>query len=136
MGDGKITLTQEQLKEKMLPYIKVAWKEMQDFLNGKKKELGKMYNHRNNYEMVRERFGNAAEVPEKYVNEYILIQNKASRLPASVRTPIQQIGARALNLMLLDMKESLDQPDADAAGTAAEKGNRVRRRKRKCEQGE
>jgi hypothetical protein len=136
MGDGKITLTQEQLKEKMLPYIKVAWKEMQDFLNGKKKELGKMYNHRNNYEMVRERFGNAAEVPEKYVNEYILIQNKASRLPASVRMPIQQIGARALNLMLMDMKKSLDQPDADAAGTAAEKGNRVRRRKRKCEQGE
>ena len=107
MDDGKIVLTQEQLKERMLPYVKVAWKEAQDFLAGKKKELGKMYNHRNNYEMVKERFGDAENMPEKYVNEYILIQNKASRLPASVRKPIQQIGARAVNLMLMDMKKSL-----------------------------
>ena len=94
-------------KEDLLPYIKNAWNEMQAFLRDQRKHYGARYNSRNNYELVEEKFGNAFVEPEKYADEYILIQAKQSKLPASVRMVVQQIGARAINMLMLDKQMEL-----------------------------
>ena len=94
-------------KEDLLPYIKNAWNEMQAFLREQRKHYGARYNSRNNFELVEEKFGNAFVEPEKYADEYILIQAKQSKLPASVRMVVQQIGARAINMLMLDKQMEL-----------------------------
>ena len=94
-------------KEDLLPYIKKAWNEMQAFLRDQRKHYGARYNSRNNFELVEEKFGNAFVEPEKYADEYILIQAKQSKLPASVRMVVQQIGARAINMLMLDKQMEL-----------------------------
>lgn len=94
-------------KEDLLPYIKNAWNEMQAFLRDQRKHYGARYNSRNNFELVEEKFGNAFVEPEKYADEYILIQAKQSKLPASVRMVVQQIGARAINMLMLDKQMEL-----------------------------
>ena len=85
----------ELTKEEMLPYIKKSWNEMQGFLRKKRKELGNRYNHRNNYELINERFGNAHDKPELFYDEYLLILEKKSNRPASVREVIAAIVGKA-----------------------------------------
>ncbi|MBO4551508.1 MAG: hypothetical protein J5733_12325 [Bacteroidaceae bacterium] len=93
------TITQKQL----VPYIKKAWNEIQDQLSKIKMEVGPRYNHRNAYETISERFGNPYDCrPAKYFDEYILILNKASKQPASVRGVIADIGRRAVNMFLVN----------------------------------
>ena len=94
-------------KEELLPYIKKAWREMQAFLHDQRQKFGARYNYRNNFELVDEKFGNAFIDPGKYADEYLLIQAKQSKLPASVRMVVQQIGARAINMLMLDKQMEL-----------------------------
>ena len=94
-------------REDLLLYIKKAWNEMQASLRDQRKKYGARYNYRNNYELITEKFGDAFLNPGKYADEYILIQQKQSKLPASVRMVVQQIGARAINMLMLDKQAEL-----------------------------
>jgi hypothetical protein len=83
----------------MLPYIKQQWEELQQFLSDKRKQLGKLYNWNNNYEKIRSRFGDAGKQPEKFYDEFLLIIEKKSKFPVSVREPITAIVGRAQHFL-------------------------------------
>lgn len=96
-------------REDMQKYVQKAWQEMQGFLQGQRKKYGKRYNSKNDYEQIDRRFGNAYQDPQKFLDEFMLIQQKRSSQPASVRTVIRHIGARAFQLATIDAQANLAQ---------------------------
>lgn len=89
-------------REDMQKYVQKAWQEMQGFLHDQRKKYGNRYNSKNDYEQIDRRFDNAHQDPQKFLDEFMLIQQKRSSQPASVRTVIQHIGARAFQLATID----------------------------------
>ena len=73
-----------------------------------------MYNQKNMYEEVRRRFGNASREPEKFADEYILIQQKKSGQPSSIRMVIRAIGDLAIDLYMRDRQAEELARQADA----------------------
>lgn len=105
MADNEIKLTRKELRDAMIPQMKRAWLEMKEFLADQRKKYGATYNWRNNYELIGEKFGNAEQEPEKFANEYFLIEDKVSRLPAGLRNVVRHIGGRAITLAVMEMRE-------------------------------
>jgi len=101
-------------KEEMLPYIKRSWTELQRFLGKKRRELGNNYNRRNNYELIASRFGNAREKPELYYDEYLLILEKKSKLPVSMREPIAAIVGKAQQALFSDKLDAIRKQKKEA----------------------
>lgn len=98
----------------MLPYIKQQWQELQKFLREKRNQLGNKYNWNNNYEKIVSRFGDAGKEPEKFYNEFLLIIEKKSNLPVSVREPITAIVGRAQHFLFAKkLEEKREQEKAE-----------------------
>ena len=62
-------------------------------------KYGDRYNNKNKVEEMYSRFGNPKYRPdaEKFAKEYMLILQKKSSLPATVRYPVRDICAAAMN---------------------------------------
>ena len=105
MDQTNITITRDDV----LPYIRTAWNEMCSWRRQMRKTYGARYDFKNPYETIGKRFGNAGNDPGKFADEYILIQQKASRQPSCVRDVIAHIGSRAFwlcyNAKLSQLKE-------------------------------
>lgn len=107
---GTIELT----KEEMLPYIVKSWDELQDFLRKKRAELGNNYNRRNNYELITDRFGNAKDKPELFYDEYVLIIQKKSKRPASVREVIAVVVGKAQQALFSEKLKTIREQKKEA----------------------
>ena len=101
-------------KELLYPYFRKAWRSLEGYLRRERKRLGPMYNQKNMYEEVRRRFGNASREPEKFADEYILIQQKKSGQPSSIRMVIRAIGDLAIDLYMRDRQAEELARQADA----------------------
>lgn len=104
----------ELTKEEMLPYIVKSWDELQDFLRKKRRELGNNYNRRNNYELITDRFGSARTKPELYYDEYMLILEKKSKRPASVREVIAVVVGKAQQALFSEKLKTIREQKKEA----------------------
>ena len=93
MTENQITIT----KEEIIPFIIEQGNALADQVKEAKKKYGPRYNHRNNVEMMYDKFGHPETNPQKFADEFLLIQQKKSNLPASVRYIVRDICTAALN---------------------------------------
>jgi hypothetical protein len=105
MEQPQITIT----KEEVIPYIIKQGEGLSKQVREAKEKYGPRYNHRNNIEMMYEKFGNPNTrfVAEKFADEFLLIQQKKSSLPASVRYVVRDICSAAVNQCFYDKMKRL-----------------------------
>lgn len=84
-------LTMQMTKDELCPFIEAQGKELQRMILNARMKFGKRYNYRNQYQLMIDKFGNPEKNPEKYYDEYRLILQKKSKLPASVRYTVDEI---------------------------------------------
>ena len=82
-------------KENLRPYIRQVGKEIDKMIADAREQYGARYNQKNKYEELYRRFGDPQKDPDKFFDEYTLILNKQSTLPAAVRNVVDTIGNRA-----------------------------------------
>lgn len=79
----------------LVPFIKEQGKQMSKMLKDARYKYGERYNKKNRYEELIRRFGHPAQCPKKFAEEFLLIVDKKSTLPAAVRNVVSEIGQRA-----------------------------------------
>ena len=89
----QVTVTDRDL----IPYIKKQGELLSEQVSKAKEKYGSRYNTKNKVEEMYHRFGNPKWEPERFAKEYFLIMQKKSNLPATVRYPVQDICAAAMN---------------------------------------
>lgn len=91
-------------KEMIAPYIGNVWQDLQTRLMAYRNKLGDRYKVRNIYERVGKDFAKAdsTEGCMRYANEYQLIQQKKSTLPAELRKVVCEIVNNAIAQLLAD----------------------------------
>ena len=91
---------QQELKitrDELIPYIKWQGIELAEEINNAQKKYGSRYNTKNKFEIMRYKFGDPRRSAEKFADEWFLILQKKSSLPASVRYPVRDICQAAMN---------------------------------------
>ena len=85
--------------EDLKPYIQRQGKRLDDEIAKAKNKYGHRYNEKNKFEEMYRRFGDPSSPwgAEQFAKEYMLILQKKSSLPASVRYPVRDICAAAMN---------------------------------------
>lgn len=101
--ETKVKVTYDDLK----PFIVKVGKDIEKMLLEAKVKYGYRYNERNRYEMMYQKFGRPELDPNKFYDEYGLILQKKSDLPASVRYTVAEIMQTAFSWLsaALTMKE-------------------------------
>ena len=101
--ETKVKVTYDDLK----PFIVEVGKEIHNMLVEAKKKYGNRYNNKNRYEVMYKRFGDPLQDPERFYDEYGLILQKKSELPAIVRYTVESIMQTAFSWLsaALTMKE-------------------------------
>ena len=99
----------ETLKqEEIVPYIRETWDEAEKQLVKIRAILGAKYNTKNAYEQIERRFCSAREEPEKWLAEYMLIEEKRSDLPSAVRRVVHDVVSFAIMKLLEAKKKEQD----------------------------
>ena len=83
-------LTMQMTKDELCPFIEAQGKELKRMIHNARMKFGNRYNDRNQYQLMIDKFGNPEKNPEKYYDEYRLILQKKSKLPASVRYTVDE----------------------------------------------
>lgn len=78
-------------KESLRPYIIKEGERIKKMLDQARLKFMDRYNDKNEYEKMYERFGRPEKEPDKFFNEFNLIAEKKSKLPASVRYTLEKI---------------------------------------------
>lgn len=101
--ETKIKVTYDDLR----PFIVEVGKEIHNMLVEAQKKYGNRYNNKNRYEVMYKRFGDPIQDPERFYDEYGLILQKKSELPAIVRYTVESIMQTAFSWLsaALTMKE-------------------------------
>ena len=125
MAQEKEQPTLSVTTDEMVPYIMKQGEELHKHVQEARKKYGDRYNRKNHFEVMYERFGNPRYRPdaEKFAKEYLLILQKKSSLPASVRYPVRDICEAAMNQCYHDKLVALYKKQQEEK----EKGNEVRR---------
>lgn len=99
MEEQKKTPTLSLSVEDLKPYIQNQGKRLNDEIAKAKNKYGPRYNEKNKFEEMFRRFGDPSTPfgAEQFAKEYILILQKKSALPASVRYPVRDICEAAMN---------------------------------------
>lgn len=105
---SKVTVT----KANIVPYIEKEGKRLADMLSKARMELGARYNPKNSIEQMYAKFGNPKFEPEKFFDEYMLIIDKKSQLPASIRYTVRDVCLNAHRQCALDMLKAQQQAEA------------------------
>ncbi|MBR6606943.1 MAG: hypothetical protein IKK92_13950 [Prevotella sp.] len=84
-------------KDELIPYIKTQGELLAKEINKAKEKYGSRYNTKNKFEIMRDKFGDPRWCAEQFANEWFLILQKSSKLPASVRYPVRDICQAAMN---------------------------------------
>ena len=106
---SKVTVT----KANLVPYIEKEGKRLADMLSKARMELGARYDPKNSIEQMYAKFGNPKFEPEKFFDEYILIIDKKSQLPASIRYTVRDVCLNAHRQCALDMLKAQQQAEAN-----------------------
>ena len=95
--------------EDLKPYIQKQGKRLDDEIAKAKNKYGPRYNEKNKFEEMFRRFGDPSTPwgAEQFSKEYILILQKKSALPASVRYPVRDICSAAMNECYYDKMVAL-----------------------------
>lgn len=101
--ETKVKVTYDDLK----PFIVEVGKEINKMLVEAQIKYGNRYNNKNRYEVMYKRFGDPRKDPERFYDEYGLILQKKSELPAIVRYTVESIMQTAFSWLsaALTMKE-------------------------------
>ena len=91
--------------EDLIPYIKMYGADLKKQMAKAKEKYGVRYNEKNKAAELIRRFGDPEQVPEEYAKEYLLILQKKSTLPASVRYCVRDVCAIAMNHYLFDLQQ-------------------------------
>lgn len=110
MAKSKVMVTRKDL----VPYIEKEGARLADMLSKARIELGHRYNTKNSIEQMYAKFGNPRYEAEKFFDEYILIIDKKSQLPASVRYTVKEVCVAAHRQCALDMFKAQQKAEATA----------------------
>lgn len=101
--ETKVKVTYDDLR----PFIVEVGKQIHNMLVEAQKKYGNRYNNKNRYEVMYKRFGDPIQDPERFYDEYGLILQKKSELPAIVRYTVESIMQTAFSWLsaALTMKE-------------------------------
>lgn len=83
-------LTMQMTKDELCPFIEAQGKELKRMIHNARMKFRERYNYRNQYQLMIDKFGNPEKNTEKYYDEYRLILQKKSKLPASVRYTVDE----------------------------------------------
>ena len=99
MADQKEQVQVSVSTEELIPYIMKQGEAVAKQVREARAQYGDRYNNKNKVEEMYSRFGNPKYRPdaEKFAKEYMLILQKKSSLPATVRYPVRDICAAAMN---------------------------------------
>ena len=92
-------------KEDLVPYIQKQGEEIKKMLNKARLELGSRYNPKNRFQELYRRFQDPQFNPEPFAEEFLLIIQKKSKLPAAVRYVVRDICEAAYRQCLSDKLE-------------------------------
>lgn len=90
--------------DELIPYVQQSWDDAQQFMRKQREKLGSRFNHRNYYEQTKERFGSCTCEDDclRYIEEYILISQKKSKLSANIRLVVKDVVDRAVDRYMAD----------------------------------
>lgn len=90
--------------DELIPYVQQSWDDAQQFMRKQREKLGSRFNHRNYYEQTKERFGACTCEDDclRYIEEYILISQKKSKLSANIRLVVKDVVDRAVDRYMAD----------------------------------
>ena len=99
MTDQKEQVQVSVSTEELIPYIKKQGEAVAKQVSEARDKYGARYNSKNRVEEMYSRFGDPkfSLTAEKFAKEYMLILQKKSSLPASVRYIVRDICAAAMN---------------------------------------
>ena len=100
--------------EDLIPYIKKQGEALAKQVREARDKYGSRYNEKNKVEDMYHRFGRPQWEPEKFAKEYFLILQKKSDLPATVRYPVRDICAAAMNECYYDKMVALAKAQKEA----------------------
>ena len=92
-------------KEDLVPYIQKQGEEIKKMLDKARLELGSRYNPKNRFQELYRRFQDPQFNPEPFAEEFLLIIQKKSQLPAAVRYVVRDICEAAYRQCLSDKLE-------------------------------
>ena len=92
MKEQQITITIDEL----VPFIKKEGEALAKQRKEAQDKYGARYNYKNNVELMYHDMGSPEWVPERYAEEFYLIQNRKSNLRASVRYVVRDLCSVAL----------------------------------------
>lgn len=92
-------------KETFVPFIKRAGVILVNMLTEAKKKHKDTYRWHNVYERTITELGSPDKVPDKYFDEYMLINEKKSELPAAIRNAVKDICGNALSIYFDEQKK-------------------------------
>jgi hypothetical protein len=99
MAEKKEQVQVSVSREELIPYIMKQGEAVAKQVREARKKYGDRYNNKNKVEEMYRRFGNPLyrSHAEMFAKEYMLILQKKSSLPATVRYPVRDICAAAMN---------------------------------------
>jgi hypothetical protein len=99
MADEKEQVQVSVSTEELIPYIMKQGEAVAKQVRAARNKYGNRYNKKNRVEEMYSRFGDPESRPgaEKFAKEYMLILQKKSSLPATVRYPVRDICTAAMN---------------------------------------
>lgn len=100
----------------LVPYIMRVGEKIDKMRRLSRVKYGARYNEKNAVEEMYRRFGKPTDVcsAEMFAKEYLLIMNKLSSLPSSVRGLVRDIGQVAVNNLVIDrLKKGGVSPEGD-----------------------
>ena len=123
MADQKEQVQVSVSTEELILYIMKQGEALAKQVREARTKYGYRYNNKNRVEEMYSRFGDPESRPgaEKFAKEYMLILQKKSSLPATVRYPVRDICAAAMNECYYDkmvalakaQKKAKEKEDAD-----------------------
>ena len=100
----------------LVPYIMRVGEKVDEMRRLSRVKYGARYNEKNAVEEMYRRFGKPTDrrSAEMFAKEYLLIMNKLSSLPSSVRGLVRDIGQAAVNNLVIDrLKKDGVSPEGD-----------------------
>lgn len=107
-------------KESLRPFIVKEGERIKKMLYEARMKFMERYNANNEYEKMYERFGRPEKDPDKFFDEFNLIAEKKSKLPASVRYTLEKVLNDVLYEFRLDYLRRVEEEKKQEAEAAAD----------------
>lgn len=126
--------SREITKEDLVPYVISQGEALKKKVAEYRLKYGNRYNMKNSIEELYRRFGRPEEKPIEFVDEYVLILQKKSQLPAVIRPVIADIGNAAYANCYFDRRNAIKAYEAKHAPKTPKKTTKKTKKEEKYEQ--